>query len=149
MSDQVRGRSDLSATYAPAGVPTNSESWRMAMALIWLLANGDTVPRSGIEPASVVPFHSARPRVVPIHTVSPWGAMVSAESEGRPSNVLISDQRPSVSSRLTPLPGTAANRFPLRSIVIAWMVLPARPFGSRVIDDHVLSERRKLTSPAS
>ena len=127
--------------YTPTGVPTNSVSPVIATPVIWSFPNGEGVPRSGTEPAIVVPFHSARPRVVPIHTVSPWARNDSTVSEGMPSNALRSDQRPSVSSRLTPLPGTAANRLPLRSNVIARIEFPESPPGSRVMDDQVPVER--------
>ncbi len=135
-STSVQGTSpsEMRAICTPVGLLIQSVSPVTTIPLIELFVNGDRVPRSGTEPATVLPSQSASPRVVPIQTVSPCARSTSAESEGSPSNRLMSDQRPSVSSRLTPLPGTAANRLPLRSNAITWMLFPASPFGSRVIE---------------
>src|ERR1051325_5183243 len=142
-SVQVASCSEMRAICAPVGLLIHSVSPVTTMPLIVLFVNGDGVPRSGTEPAIVLPSQSARPRVVPIHTVSPCARSTSAESEGSPSKRLMSDQRPPVSSRLTPLPGTAANRLPLRSNAIAWMSFPASPFGSGGIEGHESGDGRQ------
>src|SRR5215510_5496804 len=89
----------------PARVDTHTESPRTTTPVIVLFANGDGLMPSGSTPDIWCPSHSARPAVVPIHTVSPTTASALIESDGRPSNELTSDHLArSADSTLAPEP---------------------------------------------
>jgi hypothetical protein len=58
-----------------------------------VVSNESVIPPSGSEPETCRPFHSEKPRVVPIHTVSPLASTTRTESDGKPSRRFITSQR--------------------------------------------------------
>jgi hypothetical protein len=129
---QILSSAEMLLTYMPACVVTHSESPYSTMPVIQLFANGEGLTPSGSAPATMWPFHSASPPVVPIHTVSPTAVSAVIESEGRPSNRFRrSHDDPSGSSRLTPEPVVPTHSRRLRSRASTLSELFASPPGSR------------------
>src|SRR5262245_20121012 len=110
----------------------------------------ETVLPSGSEPRIRRPSHSAKPRRVPNHIVSPLTVMLVTLSTGRPSKLLTRSQvLPSSESRLKPEPEVPTHRRPTRSKLMQVRLLLAIVPGSRTIGVNVLVARSKRSSPPS